>query len=59
MRAEVFIDRDGAFYYRCPKCGMIFRKARDYSRHVTKSHPPKAFRAKKLKDKERSRETEK
>jgi len=38
MRAEVFFDRDGVPYYRCPLCGMVFRRSKDYTRHLNKSH---------------------
>ena len=38
IRAIKFVDRDGEEYYRCPKCGRIFRKSRDYTRHVNRAH---------------------
>ena len=38
LRAEISYDRDGARYYRCPRCGMVFKKSKDFSRHLNKSH---------------------
>ncbi|ASJ01331.1 C2H2-type zinc finger protein [Thermococcus gorgonarius] len=38
LKAVVFFDRDGEPYYRCPKCGMVFKKSKDYIKHVNKSH---------------------
>ncbi|WP_456365975.1 C2H2-type zinc finger protein [Thermococcus sp.] len=38
IRAIKFVDRDGEEYYRCPKCGRVFRKSSDYTRHVNRAH---------------------
>lgn len=38
LKAITFFDRDGELYYRCPRCGMIFKRSKDYIRHVNKSH---------------------
>ncbi|WP_198362273.1 C2H2-type zinc finger protein [Thermococcus profundus] len=38
LRALTFVDRDGELYYRCPRCGRIFKKSKDYIRHVNKAH---------------------
>jgi uncharacterized C2H2 Zn-finger protein len=38
MKAVVFYDRDGDRYYQCPRCGMIFKSSKEYSRHINRSH---------------------
>lgn len=38
LKAITFIDRDGGLYYRCPRCGMVFKRSKDYIRHVNKAH---------------------
>jgi len=38
IRAIKFVDRDGEEYYRCPKCGRVFKKNRDYTRHINRAH---------------------
>ncbi|WP_240703224.1 MULTISPECIES: nucleotide-binding protein [Thermococcus] len=38
LKAVIFHDRDGTRYYRCPRCGMLFRTSKDYTRHVNRAH---------------------
>jgi len=38
LKALKVHDRDGEIFYKCPKCGMIFKKGKDYVRHINKSH---------------------
>jgi len=38
LKAIIFYDRDGTRYYRCPRCGMLFRTQKEYTRHVNKAH---------------------
>ncbi|HIH72114.1 MAG TPA: nucleotide-binding protein [Thermococcaceae archaeon] len=38
LKAIKIKDRDGEIFLRCPRCGMVFRKSKDYIRHINKSH---------------------
>ncbi|NJE85127.1 nucleotide-binding protein [Thermococcus sp. CX2] len=38
LKAIKFKDRDGELYFRCPRCGMVFRRSKDYVRHINKAH---------------------
>lgn len=38
LRAEKVEDRDGEIFLRCPRCGMLFRDSKRYTRHVNRSH---------------------
>ncbi|MBP1911141.1 putative C2H2 Zn-finger protein [Thermococcus stetteri] len=38
LKAIKIEDRDGEILFRCPRCGMVFRSAKAYTRHVNKAH---------------------
>jgi len=38
LRAIKVKDRDGETLLRCPRCGMVFRDAKAFTRHVNKAH---------------------
>ncbi|AEH23731.1 C2H2-type zinc finger protein [Pyrococcus yayanosii] len=38
LKAIKIRDRDGEILFRCPRCGMVFRRSKDYIRHVNKAH---------------------
>ncbi|USG99360.1 nucleotide-binding protein [Thermococcus argininiproducens] len=38
MKAIKIKDRDGEVFFKCPRCGMVFRKSKDYIKHVNKAH---------------------
>jgi len=31
LEAIKILDRDGEIMFRCPRCGKLFRKSKDYS----------------------------
>jgi len=38
LKAIKITTRDGDTLLRCPRCGMLFRYSKDYTRHVNKAH---------------------
>ena len=38
MKAVKVRDRDGETFFRCPRCGMLFKRSKDYTKHVNKAH---------------------
>ncbi len=40
-------DRFGNIIYICPRCGMVFKSLKKYTRHVNKSHIFKASKSNK------------
>lgn len=38
LKAIKLKDRDGEILFRCPRCGMVFRRSKDYTRHINKAH---------------------
>ncbi len=38
FKPEIVYDRDDEPMFRCPRCGMLFKKNKDFVRHVQKSH---------------------
>ena len=51
VRAEIVQDRFGRKMFRCPFCGHVFLKAKQYGKHILKSHLLKGFKNKRLKKK--------
>lgn len=31
-------DRDGKEYLRCPRCGKLFVRGKDYTKHIHRAH---------------------
>jgi len=38
LKAIIVKDRDGEEFLRCPRCGMVFKRRKDYIKHVNKAH---------------------
>ncbi len=38
LKAEKIVGRDGEVFFRCPRCGKLFRYSKDYTKHVNKAH---------------------
>jgi len=38
LKAIKIKDRDGEILLRCPRCGMVFRDAKAFTRHVNRAH---------------------
>ncbi|WP_297068600.1 C2H2-type zinc finger protein [Thermococcus sp.] len=38
LKASVSLDRDGTSYYRCPRCGRMFKSMKEYTRHINRAH---------------------
>ncbi|HID05156.1 MAG TPA: hypothetical protein EYP20_05065, partial [Aigarchaeota archaeon] len=51
IRAEKVEDRFGEEAYRCPLCGHVFYKSKQYVKHVLKSHIVGGFKSKRLRKK--------
>ncbi len=45
-KAEKIEGRAGRILYRCPFCGHVFANAKQYTKHLQKSHPDKVFKKK-------------
>jgi len=38
LKAIKLKDRDKEIVFKCPRCGMVFKKSKDYTRHINKAH---------------------
>ena len=38
LKAIKLKDRDREIVFKCPRCGMVFKKSKDYTRHINKAH---------------------
>ncbi|ADT84294.1 C2H2-type zinc finger protein [Thermococcus barophilus] len=38
LKAIKVRDRDGEIFFRCPRCGMVFKRSKDYIKHINRAH---------------------
>jgi len=38
LKAIKLKDRDREIVFKCPRCGMVFKRSKDYTRHINKAH---------------------
>ncbi len=51
FKAEIIEGKYEKKLYRCPFCGHVFTKAKQYTKHLWKSHILKGFKTKRLQKK--------